>query len=80
MTITLLLNARGKEDGKTQRGASGSTRRPSPFEFFQYWRNVATRRHQMPKDADFSAVEEIAAWRGGGAPSSTGPRRSWPGS
>ncbi len=41
MTITLLLNSEGKKMGKTQKGAvwldPGKT---SPFEFFQYWRNV----------------------------------------
>lgn len=42
MTITLLLNSEGKKMGKTQKGAvwldPGKT---SPFEFYQYWRNIA---------------------------------------
>ena len=42
MTITLLLNSEGKKMGKTQKGAVWlDPKKTSPFEFFQYWRNVA---------------------------------------
>lgn len=42
MTITLLLNSEGKKMGKTQLGAVWlDPNKTSPFEFYQYWRNVA---------------------------------------
>ena len=42
MTITLLLNSEGKKMGKTQSGAVWlDSNKTSPFEFYQYWRNVA---------------------------------------
>ena len=42
MTINLLLNSEGKKMGKTQKGAVWlDAAKTSPFEFFQYWRNVA---------------------------------------
>ncbi len=69
MTITLLLNSEGKKMGKTQSGAVWlDPNKTSPFDFFQYWRNVA--------DADvlkcirmltFLPLEEIDAmesWEG----------------
>ena len=69
MTITLLLNSEGKKMGKTQSGAVWlDANKTSPFDFFQYWRNVA--------DADvlkcirmltFLPMEEIEAmdsWEG----------------
>ncbi|MFQ6962133.1 MAG: tyrosine--tRNA ligase [Clostridium sp.] len=41
MTITLLLNSEGKKMGKTQSGAVWlDPNKTSPFEFYQYWRNV----------------------------------------
>ena len=41
MTITLLMNSEGKKMGKTQKGAVWlDPNKTSPFEFFQYWRNV----------------------------------------
>ena len=41
MTITLLLNSEGKKMGKTQSGAVWlDPNKTSPYEFFQYWRNV----------------------------------------
>ena len=41
MTITLLLNSEGKKMGKTQKGAVWlDPEKTTPFEFFQYWRNV----------------------------------------
>ena len=66
MTITLLLNSEGKKMGKTEKGAVWlDPEKSSPFEFFQYWRNVA--------DADvmkcirmltFLPIEEIEAMSG----------------
>ncbi len=69
MTITLLLNSEGKKMGKTQSGAVWlDPNKTSPFEFYQYWRNVG--------DADvlkcirmltFLPVEEINTmddWQG----------------
>ena len=66
MTITLLLNSEGKKMGKTEKGAVWlDPEKTSPFEFFQYWRNVA--------DADvmkcirmltFLPIEEIGAMSG----------------
>ena len=42
MTITLLLNSEGKKMGKTQKGAVWlDPNKTSPFEFYQYWRNIA---------------------------------------
>ena len=41
MTITLLLNSEGKKMGKTQKGAVWlDPEKTSPYDFFQYWRNV----------------------------------------
>ena len=41
MTITLLLNSEGKKMGKTQSGAVWlDPNKTTPFEFYQYWRNV----------------------------------------
>ena len=41
MTINLLLNSEGKKMGKTQSGAVWlSAEKTSPFDFYQYWRNV----------------------------------------
>ncbi|MDD6058713.1 MAG: tyrosine--tRNA ligase [Clostridiales bacterium] len=69
MTINLLLNSEGKKMGKTQSGAVWlDAEKTSPFDFFQYWRNVA--------DSDvltcirmltFLPLDEIAAmesWEG----------------
>ena len=42
MTITLLLNSEGKKMGKTEKGAVWlDAEKTSPYDFFQYWRNVA---------------------------------------
>ena len=42
MTIPLLLNSEGKKMGKTEKGAVWlDAEKTSPYEFFQYWRNVA---------------------------------------
>ena len=42
MTINLLLNSEGKKMGKTEKGAVWlDAEKTSPFDFFQYWRNVS---------------------------------------
>jgi len=42
MTITLLLNSEGKKMGKTEKGAVWlDSEKTTPYEFYQYWRNVA---------------------------------------
>ena len=42
MTITLLLNSEGKKMGKTEKGAVWlDADKTSPYEFYQYWRNVS---------------------------------------
>ncbi len=42
LTITLLLNSEGKKMGKTEKGAVWlDADKTSPYDFFQYWRNVA---------------------------------------
>lgn len=42
MTITLLTNSEGKKMGKTEKGAVWlDAEKTSPYEFYQYWRNVA---------------------------------------
>ena len=42
MTITLLLNSEGKKMGKTEKGAVWlDPKKTSPYEFYQYWRNIA---------------------------------------
>ena len=42
MTMTLLLNSEGKKMGKTARGAVWlDSKKTSPFDFYQYWRNVS---------------------------------------
>ncbi len=69
MTINLLLNSEGKKMGKTESGAvwldAGKT---SPYEFFQYWRNVADADViKCLKMLTFLPLEEIEAmesWQG----------------
>ena len=58
MTITLLLNSEGKKMGKTQSGAVWlDPEKTSPFEFYQYWRNVGDADVlKMPAYADFPSV------------------------
>jgi len=69
MTITLLLNSEGKKMGKTQKGAVWlDAEKTSPFEFFQYWRNVADADvMKCLKMLTFLPLEEILAmesWEG----------------
>ena len=57
MTITLLLNSEGKKMGKTQSGAVWlDPNKTSPFDFYQYWRNVADADVLMYPYAHFPAV------------------------
>ncbi len=69
MTITLLLNSEGKKMGKTQKGAVWlDAEKTSPYEFFQYWRNVGDEDViKCLKMLTFLPIEEIEAmesWEG----------------
>ena len=61
MTITLLLNSEGKKMGKTEKGAVWlDPVKTSPYEFFQYWRNVADADViKCLKMLTFLPIEEI---------------------
>ena len=61
MTITLLLNSEGKKMGKTEKGAVWlDAEKTSPYEFFQYWRNVADADViKCVKMLTFLPIEEI---------------------
>ena len=62
MTITLLLHSEGKKMGKTQKGAVWlDPNKTTPFEFFQYWRNVdAADVMKCIRMLTFISLEEIA--------------------
>lgn len=69
MTINLLLNSEGKKMGKTESGAVWlDPEKTSPYEFFQYWRNVADADViKFLKMLTFLPLEEIEAmekWEG----------------
>lgn len=69
MTINLLLNSEGKKMGKTESGAVWlDAEKTSPYEFFQYWRNVSdTDVIKCLKMLTFLPLEEIEAmerWEG----------------
>ena len=66
MTITLLLNSEGKKMGKTEKGAVWlDPEKTPPYEFFQYWRNVADADViKCLKMLTFLPVEEIEAMEG----------------
>ena len=69
MTITLLLNSEGNKMGKTAKGAVWlDPDKTSPFEFYQYWRNVADDDVlKCIKMLTFLPVEEISkmdSWEG----------------
>ncbi len=69
MTINLLLNSEGKKMGKTESGAVWlDAEKTSPYEFFQYWRNVADADViKCLKMLTFLPIEEIEAmesWQG----------------
>ena len=63
MTITLLLNSEGKKMGKTAKGAVWlDPQKTSPFEFYQYWRNVDDADvMKCLKMLTFLPIEEIKA-------------------
>ena len=69
MTINLLLNSEGKKMGKTQSGAVWlDPKKTTPFEFFQYWRNVGDQDViKCLKMLTFLPLEEIQkmeVWEG----------------
>jgi len=69
MTITLLLNSEGKKMGKTEKGAVWlDPEKTSPFEFFQYWRNVADadvmKCIRMLTFLPLDEIEKMDAWEG----------------
>ena len=61
MTITLLLNSEGKKMGKTEKGAVWlDPEKTSPYDFFQYWRNVGDADViKCMKLLTFIPIEEI---------------------
>ena len=69
MTITLLLNSEGKKMGKTAKGAVWlDPNKTSPFEFFQYWRNVddadVLKCIRMLTFLPLEQIDELADWKG----------------
>ncbi len=69
MTITLLLNSEGKKMGKTQSGAVWlDANKTSPFEFYQYWRNVADadvlKCLRMLTFLPLEQIDEMDKWEG----------------
>ena len=69
MTITLLLNSEGKKMGKTQSGAVWlDPEKTSPFQFYQYWRNVADadvlKCIRMLTFLPLEQIDEMDHWQG----------------
>ena len=69
MTITLLLNSEGKKMGKTQSGAVWlDPNKTSPFDFYQYWRNVGDadvlKCIRMLTFLPLEQIEEMDSWEG----------------
>lgn len=69
MTITLLMNSEGKKMGKTQKGAVWlDPDKTSPFEFYQYWRNVddadVLKCLRMLTFLPLEQIEEMDHWEG----------------
>ena len=69
MTITLLLNSEGKKMGKTQKGAVWlDPNKTSPFEFYQYWRNVGDadvlKCIRMLTFLPLEEIEKMDSWEG----------------
>ena len=69
MTITLLLNSEGKKMGKTQSGAVWlDPNKTSPFEFYQYWRNVddadVIKCMRLLTFLPLEQIDEMAKWEG----------------
>ena len=69
MTITLLLNSEGKMMGKTQSGAVWlDPNKTSPFDFYQYWRNVddadVIKCMRLLTFLPLEEIDEMAKWEG----------------
>ena len=69
MTITLLLNSEGKKMGKTQSGAVWlDPNKTSPFDFYQYWRNVddadVIKCMRLLTFLPLEESDEMAKWEG----------------
>ena len=69
MTITLLLNSEGKKMGKTQSGAVWlDPNKTSPYEFYQYWRNVGDddvlKCLRMLTFLPLEQIDEMDKWEG----------------
>lgn len=69
MTINLLLNSEGKKMGKTESGAVWlDAEKTSPYEFYQYWRNVADadviKCLKMLTFLPLEQIEEMEHWEG----------------
>ncbi len=68
MTITLLLNSEGNKMGKTARGAVWlDPEKTSPFDFYQYWRNVedadVLKCIRMLTFLPLEQIDEMASWK-----------------
>ena len=68
MTITLLLNSEGKKMGKTAKGAVWlDPNKTSPFEFYQYWRNVGDadvmKCIRMLTFLPLEQIDEMSTWQ-----------------
>lgn len=69
MTINLLLNSEGKKMGKTQSGAVWlDPNKTTPFEFFQYWRNVSDadvlKCIRMLTFLPLEEIDKMESWEG----------------
>ena len=69
MTITLLLNSEGKKMGKTASGAVWlDPNKTSPFEFFQYWRNIddadVLKCIRMLTFLPLEEIDKMSTWEG----------------
>lgn len=69
MTINLLLNSEGKKMGKTEKGAVWlDPEKTSPYEFFQYWRNVGDSEVikclKMLTFVPIEEIEDMEKWEG----------------
>ncbi len=69
MTITLLLNSEGKKMGKTEKGAVWlDAEKTSPYDFFQYWRNVddadVIKCLKMLTFLPIEEIQEMEKWEG----------------
>ena len=69
MTITLLMNSEGNKMGKTQKGAVWlDPNKTTPFEFYQYWRNVADadvlKCLRMLTFLPLEQIDEMDRWEG----------------